>query len=356
MTTSGQTRGPGGPLAAGGMVEGNAPAAASGKERRPSGLAEIDRQRRQVWTAAFVCLVAVSLAVVVMSYYTDVFPASVRQAVDFAGWRFVFLILSVAFIVYAIQRERMFRRVTKRLIERHEQATSLAELDRLRNDLVATVTHELKTPLTSLLGYATILRKRAATLSDEQRNEFIGIMERQGQRIMHLIEELLQSSRVKEGMGRLQRVPIDLAELVRSVVREFSVGREWPIDVDVPPQDLGLFGDPAAMEHILTNLLDNAMKYSEPQGSIHVAVIDREGEVLLTVRDEGQGIDPEQVGHIFERFQQATNARGSASVGLGLYIVKNLVEAQGGIVTVDSEPGKGSTFTVSLRRRRISAR
>jgi len=311
-------------------------------------------------------LVVVSLAVAVVSYWTQIFPESIRRTVNFSAMRFVFVALSVGFIAYAVERERRFRVLTRELLRQRERAIELyARLeqernaserleasDRMRADVVASVTHQLKTPLTSLLGYATILRKRADTLPLEQRDEFIGVIEEQGYRILGLIENLLQSTRVEAGLGRLQRVPVDLSGIVRAVAREMGTGRQRTIDVDLSPRELGLFGDPAAMEHIVTNLLDNALKYSEPNTVIRAAVFEGDGEVLLAVADEGMGIAADELPQVFDRFRQASNARGHSSVGLGLYIVHNLVIAQGGRVWVDSELGKGTTFTVALPVRR----
>ena len=329
-------------------------------------LEDIERQRRHLWVTAFIALVVVSLAVAVVSYWTQIFPDGIRRAVNFSAMRFVFVALSVGFIAYAVQRERRFRNLTRELLDQRERALQLrANLqrersaaerleasDKMRADVVASITHQLKTPLTSLLGYATILRKRAETISIEQRDEFISVIEEQGYRILGLIENLLQSTRVEAGLGRLQRVPVDLSGIVRAVAREMGTGRQRTIETDLSPRELGLFADPAAMEHVVTNLLDNALKYSEPDTVVRAAVYDGEGEVLLTVADEGMGIDPDELPHVFDRFRQAPNARGHSSVGLGLYIVQSLVDAQGGRVWVESEPGKGTTFTVALPVRR----
>ena len=329
-------------------------------------LADIERQRKHLWVTAFIALVVVSLAVAIVSYWTQIFPQAIRRTINFSALRFVFVALSVGFIAYAVERERGFRRLTRELLAQRERALELyARLeeernaserleasDRMRADVVASVTHQLKTPLTSLLGYATILRKRADTLPPEQRDEFIGVIEEQGYRILGLIENLLQSTRVDAGLGRLQRIPVDLSGIVQAVAREMGTGRQRTIEVDLAQHELGLFGDPAAMEHVVTNLIDNALKYSEPDTIVRAAVFEGDGEIMLTVSDEGHGIAGDELPQIFDRFSQASNARGHSSVGFGLYIVHSLVIAQGGRVWVDSELGKGTTFTVALPVRR----
>jgi K+-sensing histidine kinase KdpD len=329
-------------------------------------LADIERQRKHLWVTAFIALVVASLAVAIVSYWTQIFPETIRRTRNFSELRFVFVALSAGFIAYAVERERGFRRLTRELLTQRERALELyARLeqernaaerlevsDRMRADVVASVTHQLKTPLTSLLGYATILRKRADTLPPDQRDEFIGVIEEQGYRILGLIENLLQSTRVDAGLGRLQRIPVDLSGIVQAVAREMGIGRQRTIEVDLARHELGLFGDPAAMEHVVTNLLDNALKYSEPDTIVRAAVFEGDGEIMLTVSDEGQGISGDELPQIFDRFSQASNARGHSSVGLGLYIVHSLVIAQGGRVWADSELGKGTTFTVALPVRR----
>jgi signal transduction histidine kinase len=238
-----------------------------------------------------------------------------------------------------------------------ESVARLVEIDRLKSEFIATITHELKTPLTSLLGYATILRKRAAELRPEQREELFAIMAQQGEKILRLIEELLQSSRIEAGQARLRREPLDLRAIVRDVEASLaSLARGHVLALAVPEGDLGLYGDPLAIEHVLANLLENAIKYSPAGTTIRLEVEEDPGEVRLRVSDEGQGIDPEELPHIFERFRQANGSgRTRTSVGLGLYIVRSLVAAHGGRVWVESAPGRGTTFTVALPRRAPAA-
>jgi K+-sensing histidine kinase KdpD len=234
-----------------------------------------------------------------------------------------------------------------------ESVSRLADLDRLKTDFVATVTHELKTPLTSLLGYAQILRKRATELKPEQREEFFSIMAKQGERILRLIEELLQSSRLEAGAPKLRREPLDMKAIAGELEKELSsMSRSHDLEFTVPDKDLGLYGDATAIEHILTNLLENAIKYSKPDTTIRFSVEELGNEVHIKIADEGQGIEPEDLPFIFERFRQAQgNGKTRNSVGLGLYIVRSLVTAHGGRVWADSKLEQGTTFTVALPRR-----
>jgi signal transduction histidine kinase len=310
-------------------------------------LERIDRAR--LVSAAFVAVAVVSLAVVIASFWRDVVPDEHHLGSEsFIWWRLVFVILTIGTLAFAWERDHSHRRMLRQMVDEHQRLT---DADRVRADVVASITHELKTPLTSLLGYASILRKRADSLSPQQRDEYIGVLEQQGQRILHLIEDLLQSARMEAAPGRLQRSPLDLASLARAVGNEMSIARARPVEIDVHDEDLGLFGDRSAMEHVLTNLVDNAMKYSDDGSVIRIGMAESDAEVVLSVSDSGVGIASEDLPHIFERFRQASNARGHSSVGLGLYIVSNLVAAHGGRVWAESEHGKGTTVFVALPRR-----
>lgn len=328
-------------------------------------LAQIERLRRHLWWTAMVALAAASGAVIAMSFWTDVFPDGIREFVSLPGFRFLFLFLGVGFVAYAVRRERDLTRLTRILIVEKERSTALqaalleqrarahrvTELEAARADAIASVTHELKTPLTSLMGYLTIFRRKGDEISAEQRDEFIGVMERQGDKTIRLIEELLQSTRVEADLSRLQRVRVDLPAIARTVASDLGTARERSVEVDAPPGDLGLYGDPAALEHVVANLVDNALKYSPDDRTVRVTITDDERAVVLQVSDEGRGIPSEELPFVFERFQQAAHSRGRGSVGLGLYIVHGLVRAHNGTVTVESEVDKGTTFTVVLPRR-----
>jgi signal transduction histidine kinase len=241
-----------------------------------------------------------------------------------------------------------------RALERERQvAERLADIDRAKNDFVAAITHELKTPLTSLLGYASILRKRVDALPKDRREQFFEIIQRQGERILKLIGELLESSRMESGLAKLRREHIDLHLIVNTVVAGMKpVARRHTVQVDLPAEDPGLYGDPSALEHVLTNLLDNALKYSPKKTTVRIWFDVEPSEIRLNVSDQGSGIPPEELPHIFERWRQGTDIeRQRSSVGLGLFIVRSLVEAQGGRVSATSVVGRGSTFTVSFPRR-----
>lgn len=243
-----------------------------------------------------------------------------------------------------------------RLYEREKKAsTRLAELDERRRDFLATVTHDLKTPLTSILGYVKLLQRASDRISSEEAREFTEVIERQGQRILEMVEQLIMATRLEEGAPTLTREALELKAIVEDSVEAFrGVPGKRAISVTIPDQLPTVYGDRSAVEHILANLLDNAVKYSPEGSGIEVAVEVTPEEVLVSVTDEGSGIPEDTLPHVFERYRRAEGGTGS-SVGLGLFIVRSLTQAQGGEVSAANVPGEGAriTFSLPLRRSRM---
>jgi len=229
------------------------------------------------------------------------------------------------------------------------------DVDRGENhvpDAVATIAHELKTPLASILGYARMLRAAGDTLDPRRRDEFFEVVEQQGRRLTHMIDDLLQFARTDAGPQKLSRTPVDIAGVVdRAVSTVSGLSGDHIIHTSVPDGDLGLYGDAAALEHVLTNLLENAIKYTPDATVIEVVVAGHRHEIRISVADKGPGIDPADLPYVFDRFRRGSGVvRG---VGLGLHIVRTLVEAHDGRVWAESPPGEGATFTVALPRRAV---
>lgn len=231
----------------------------------------------------------------------------------------------------------------------------LEEVDRMKTEFVATITHELRTPLTSILGAAKTIRNRRGDLTERQLLDLLEVVERQGERLLKMIEDVLSTSRIETGgVAKLRRRRLELVELAREVIKtEESAGVSNPITLDSPAR-IEVFADPTALEQVLTNLIDNAVKYSDSDQPISVRLIDDPGEVRIEVEDRGKGIPDSALTLIFERFRQADQSmtRGAGGVGLGLYIVKSLITAMGGDISVRSEEGRGSMFVVTLPKRR----
>lgn len=232
-----------------------------------------------------------------------------------------------------------------------ESASSLAELDLKRRDFLATMTHDMKTPLTSILGYAKLLRG-AHGLSAEELKKFTDVLERQGRKLLAMIEQILVATRLEEAAPTLAREALDLRHIVEEEVAAFRGvlgGRN--IRVHMPAEVPTTYGDPTAVEHIVANLLDNAVKYSPDGAGIQVAVEPAPGEIQVSVTDSGPGIPEEDLTRVFERYHRAAEGDVGGSVGLGLFIVRNLTQAHGGRVWAENVPSGGAriTFTLPLR-------
>jgi len=242
-----------------------------------------------------------------------------------------------------------------RLYEQERKtSTELAELERQRRDFLATLTHDLKTPLTSILGYVKLLRRAGDNLNSEQAHTFTDVIERQGKRILEMVEQLVEATRLEEGAPALAREPLDLGRIVDEQVLAVGgmlEGRR--LDVEMPSQLPETYGDRNAIEHILMNLLENAVKYTSPGGQILIAVEPAERDVRVSVTDDGGGIPEKELPHVFERYRQAGDDSAKGSVGLGLYIVRSLTQAHGGKVWAENVPGRGArvTFTLPVRSR-----
>jgi len=220
-----------------------------------------------------------------------------------------------------------------------------------RANLVATLSHELKTPLTSLAAAAELLQDARTKLDEKEQdlvstiNEDIGTMDR-------LANDLLALARGESGSIAIHSEPLDLANLVRSVLRTFALqaeqnGVELRSNVEQPIPEVS--GDPVKLSWVFSNLIANALRYTPTGGNVTISSELTEYSVLIHVKDTGVGIAPEILGHLFERFSQ-WNVNGSlpGSAGLGLAIAKDIVEGHGGRIVVSSETGKGTCFTVKL--------
>jgi two-component system phosphate regulon sensor histidine kinase PhoR len=230
--------------------------------------------------------------------------------------------------------------------------TEVRRLERMRRDFVANVSHELKTPLTAIRGFAETLR--GSELPEAQRSAFLDVILRHAERLARLIDDILELSRVEGRQQPFVAADVDVARVAALLLRDLSPQLEARrIGAELAPGAHGVaFADRRAVEQILGNLLENASKYTEPGGRIEVRVAEAGSQIRVEVADTGIGIPPEDLPRIFERFYRVDKARSRdlGGTGLGLAIVKHLAQAQGGEVSVRSRPGEGSTFTVLLPR------
>jgi two-component system phosphate regulon sensor histidine kinase PhoR len=232
--------------------------------------------------------------------------------------------------------------------------TEMRRLETVRRDFVANVSHELRTPVASVRSAAETLRM-AIEHDPKAANQFIDIIERNGRRLGELINDLLDLSRIEAKEYRLKVEPADLRQLSEKTVAAFAeraLSRNMHLTVDVPAGLPPAVADGNAFDRILTNLVDNALKYCPDGASISVGARELGTKIQVSVSDSGSGIDSKHLPRLFERFYRVDNGRSRdmGGTGLGLSIVKNLVEAMGGEVSVESPPGKGATFAFTLPR------
>ncbi len=225
---------------------------------------------------------------------------------------------------------------------------------RLQTDFVAAVSHEFRTPLTSL-HHITELLEEDDDLPVERRKAFYGVLGRSTERLTRLVESLLDFSRMEGGRKPYDLQPVDAGEIAAQVVSDFQkegIAAGFRIDLNVEGPS-ALSADPGALTHALRNLLDNAIKYSPRQRDVSVSVRAQGREVAIAVRDRGMGIPPQERKEIFRKFMRGSQAKrlGIQGTGLGLAMVSHIVRAHGGTIELESEEGHGSTFRLVLPAR-----
>jgi len=246
--------------------------------------------------------------------------------------------------------ENTFARVLVSMMD----ITERKRVERMRRDFVANVSHEFKTPLTAIQGFAEILLDGA--LEDRQASRrFLAFIRDYTTRLVRLTDDLLSLSLLEAGKLEMKFAPVAVGDLVKSCVemlRHQAGLKQIELRIDCDPALPPVWGDAIRLEQVFKNLLDNAVQYTPPGGRVTVRAAPVDTRVMITVSDTGAGISPDQQERIFERFYRSSPARSNeaGNTGLGLSIVKHLVEAHRGRITVQSDVGRGSTFSVFLPR------
>jgi PAS domain S-box-containing protein len=256
----------------------------------------------------------------------------------------------------------VFRDIRDRRRVEEERTTLLAseqaaraeaeQASRAKDEFIATLSHELRTPLNSVLGWARLLRLGKLDASGVARA--VEAIERGATTQAQIVDDLLDMARIVRGQLRLDVRPVELVPVLEAAidtVRPAAAARDIEIAAVLEPRAGAVAGDPGRLQQVAWNLLTHAIKFTAPGGRVEVRLARRSEQVELAVRDTGSGITPEFLPHVFERFRQADSSttRTHGGLGLGLAIVRHLVEAHGGTVSAESPgSGKGSTFTVSL--------
>jgi two-component system phosphate regulon sensor histidine kinase PhoR len=232
--------------------------------------------------------------------------------------------------------------------------TELKKLERVRKDFVANVSHELKTPLTSIKGFVEALQDGAVN-DLEQSKRFLSIISQHTDRMNNIISDLLQLSQVESRELELKIESFSIREMVEEVVytlKRTSEEKSQSLGINLPSRDQKVLGDKYRINQALTNLVDNAIRYTPNGGKVSIEAQDKGEFVEITVMDNGIGIPPKDLPRIFERFYTIDRGRSrdSGGTGLGLSIVRHIIEAHGGKIDVQSQLGKGSRFSFSLRK------
>lgn len=247
-------------------------------------------------------------------------------------------------VAIALQRARLLEELQRR-------AEELEDADRRKDEFLATLAHELRNPLSGISNAAYVLGQ---SKDEQQRIRLEGVIRRQAEHLSRMVDDLLDLSRITHGKIELRKETIELGPVLRQAVeavRPLIVARAHHLSVEMPDEPLRLRADPTRVEQILTNLLNNAAKYTDPGGTLTLTAAARGAEVEIQVRDTGIGIPRPLIGRIFDLFAQSERSldRAEGGLGIGLSLVKRLVELHGGSIEARSEgSGKGSTFTVRL--------
>ena len=246
-----------------------------------------------------------------------------------------------------------------RLYEVEQQARRQAEeANRMKDEFLALVSHELRSPLNAMLGYAAMLRRR--DLDARKAEQAVEIIERSGKAQARLIDDLLDTARIIGGKLRLFVGPVNLVSVIGESVQTIQPAADAKgvsLRTDMPEKIGQITGDPARLQQVVWNLLSNAVKFTPQGGSVEVRLKRADPYIRITVSDTGKGISPDFMPYVFDRFQQAdaSSAKRYGGLGLGLALVKYLVELHGGTIKAASAgEGQGATFTVTLPVRAVA--
>ena len=235
----------------------------------------------------------------------------------------------------------------------------LENASRHKSEFLASMSHELRTPLNAVIGFSQVLRQQMFGELNEKQVEYVDDILSSGQHLLNLINDILDLAKVEAGRMELQPAPFALDETLRNamaMVRERATRQDVKLAVEIDDSVGGIEADERKVKQILFNLLSNAVKFTPSGGTVTLAARTEGGRAIISVRDTGVGIGAEDQARIFEEFYQLSPGMTQEGTGLGLALTKRLVDLHGGELTVQSTPGVGSTFTVSLPLQRLATR
>ena len=254
-------------------------------------------------------------------------------------------------VTYAPILDRTDRLVN--LVASVRDITKFREAEQLKSTFISIISHELKTPVSLIKGYAGTLRRDDAKWDSRTVQESLAVIEEEADRLTNLIENLLDASRLQAGALKLNVGAVDFDEMAAELAKEYRTQSDaHTFAVNFSENFPLVRGDEERLRQVLTNLLSNAIKYSPDGGVITIGGRAEPERVVISVSDEGKGLPPEELTKVFDRFYRAdtTATRRAKGAGLGLYLAKAVVEAHGGQIWASSEAGKGATFYFSVPR------
>jgi len=244
----------------------------------------------------------------------------------------------------------IFTAIVRDITIRKEAEEKMRQIDQMKSEFLSNISHELRTPLQSISGFTKLIMNGEVPDQSTQQ-EFLQIIDSETAHLGNLINGLLDMSRLEAGRFKINRKPVMINELITESLKMFqSLARQKNIELtqnispEIPPMEL----DSERMRQVVVNLVGNAIKFSDPGGSVKISAETREKELLFKVTDHGTGIREQNIKHLFERFYREEGETVRGGTGLGLYISKQIIEAHGGRIWAESRLGKGSTFSFTL--------
>jgi signal transduction histidine kinase len=225
--------------------------------------------------------------------------------------------------------------------------------DRLRRDLIANISHDLRSPLASVQGYLETILIKEEKLSPAERKNYLEIVHKNIQRLSRLVEDLLELSKLDAKQIKPKSEQFSISELAQDVVLKFkpqaekqhiTIHTNFPSDIPIVEADIGM------IERALSNLIDNALIYTPEKGEVSVEVQEKEKKVAIKVSDNGKGISENDLPHVFDRFYRGDKSRSTEGTGLGLAITRKIIEAHHEHITVESQLDRGTTFQFDLHK------